>query len=164
MKKYWSLILLSLLLFIIDRVTKYLIIKIPSEGIFFSKNIGLKLYQNPGLAFSLPLPNILNIFLTALIVVGLIYFLIKFLKRNLTYFFLPISLILIGSISNLMDRVQGGGVIDFISIYLWPAFNLADCYIVIGIVLLFFSFKRYSSARASKTVTGDSETKQDFSK
>ncbi len=52
------------------------------------------------------------------------------------------TLVLIGAISNLADRFFYKGVIDFISIsaygWSWPAFNMADVYIVIGIFLIVF--------------------------
>lgn len=51
-----------------------------------------------------------------------------------------ISLVLGGAIGNLIDRVRFGYVVDFIDVHVagwhWPAFNLADSVIVIGVVLL----------------------------
>lgn len=162
MKKSFVLIIINLFLFIADRLTKYLIIKTPLEGIFLTKNIGIKLYLNEGLAFSLPLPNTINIILAAVIIIILIGFLIKYFQVN-HYFFFAIALIIIGASSNLIDRVRFGAVIDFLSFYFWPAFNLADCYIIIGVIFFVFTLKHYSLT-ASKTVTGNSAAKQDFSK
>ena len=45
-----------------------------------------------------------------------------------------------GSLSNLVDRVRLGYVTDFIDFRWWPAFNLADSFIVVGVALLFLSF------------------------
>ena len=42
-----------------------------------------------------------------------------------------------GSVSNLIDRVRLGHVTDFLDFKYWPAFNLADSFIVIGVVMLF---------------------------
>jgi len=163
MKKIFPAPFISLLLFIIDRALKYIILKIPAEGIFLSKNIGFKLYFNNGIAFSLPLPNVFSIFLSMAISIFLIGFIIKFCKQKQFYLFMPITLIFIGAISNLIDRLRFGAVIDLFSFFIWPAFNLADSYIVIGIIWLIISLKHYS-AEASKTVTGNSEAKQDVSK
>jgi signal peptidase II len=51
---------------------------------------------------------------------------------------LPVGLGLVigGSVSNLVDRVRLGYVTDFIDFRWWPAFNLADSFIVIGVVVL----------------------------
>ena len=49
---------------------------------------------------------------------------------------LPVALGLVigGSLSNLLDRVRLGYVTDFLDLRYWPAFNLADSFIVIGVV------------------------------
>ena len=44
--------------------------------------------------------------------------------------------ILSGAISNMIDRVSRGCVIDFIDLKIWPVFNLADIYITIGVIIL----------------------------
>jgi signal peptidase II len=51
---------------------------------------------------------------------------------------LPVALGLLigGSASNLIDRVRLGHVTDFIDVRYWPAFNLADSFIVSGVVIL----------------------------
>lgn len=41
-----------------------------------------------------------------------------------------------GGFSNLIDRLRFGYVVDFISILIWPSFNLADCAIVLGVVVV----------------------------
>jgi len=64
-----------------------------------------------------------------------------------------ISLVLGGAIGNLIDRLRHGYVVDFIDLHYrgwhWPAFNLADSFIVIGVALLLiegFLPRRHSSA------------------
>jgi signal peptidase II len=51
---------------------------------------------------------------------------------------LPVALGLLvgGSISNLVDRVRLGHVTDFLDLRFWPAFNLADSFIVVGVAVL----------------------------
>jgi len=46
----------------------------------------------------------------------------------------PFVLIFSGAISDLIDRIRLGGVVDYIDLNIWPSFNLADCFIVIGVV------------------------------
>jgi len=48
-----------------------------------------------------------------------------------------LGLVLGGSIANLLDRVRLGRVTDFLDLDAWPAFNLADMFIVVGVAVLF---------------------------
>jgi signal peptidase II len=52
---------------------------------------------------------------------------------------LPVALgfVLGGSLANLLDRVRLGHVTDFLDFRYWPAFNLADVFIVVGVATLF---------------------------
>ena len=47
-----------------------------------------------------------------------------------------LGLLIGGSVSNLIDRIRLGHVTDFIDFRYWPAFNLADSFIVLGVVIL----------------------------
>ena len=49
---------------------------------------------------------------------------------------LPVGMLLGGALGNLADRAREGAVIDFIDPVLWPAFNLADASIVLGVLVL----------------------------
>ena len=49
-----------------------------------------------------------------------------------------LALIFGGSISNFLDRLLNGYVIDMIDIRFWPVFNIADSVIVIGVVILLY--------------------------
>lgn len=55
---------------------------------------------------------------------------------------LAAGLILGGAIANLVDRVEGGGVTDFIDFGAWPTFNLADVALSVGIALMLWSSLR----------------------
>ncbi len=58
---------------------------------------------------------------------------------------ISLSMIIGGALSNVLDRIIHGHVIDFILVYYknynWPVFNLADSAICIGAVMLFFAMK-----------------------
>ena len=47
-----------------------------------------------------------------------------------------VGLLIGGSVSNLVDRVRLGHVTDFLDLRFWPAFNLADSFIVVGVAIL----------------------------
>lgn len=57
--------------------------------------------------------------------------------KNLIFKF-SLGLILGGALSNLIDRVRLGYVIDFIDFRVWPVFNIADSAITIGVILIIF--------------------------
>ena len=51
---------------------------------------------------------------------------------------LPVGLLVGGALGNLADRAREGAVIDFIDPIAWPAFNLADVSIVVGVAVLLY--------------------------
>jgi len=96
--------------------------------------------QNSGIAFGLFADSATAvIFLTAAAVVGMLMF---FHRAAHGHPLLPVALGLVmgGSVANLTDRVRLGHVTDFLDFAYWPAFNLADTFIVVGVGLLFASF------------------------
>ena len=75
------------------------------------------------------------------------YFLVN---RRMPWLWLPVGLLLGGALGNLADRAREGAVIDFIDPIAWPAFNLADTCIVIGVIALLWVVEgRPKRARAS---------------
>ena len=57
-------------------------------------------------------------------------------NRERAWLWLPVGMLLGGALGNLADRAREGAVIDFIDPIAWPAFNVADSCIVIGVVVL----------------------------
>ena len=125
MEKKWLLILLVIFLLAFDRITKI---------IFLGKDLSIFNYtENTGALFGLFRGNnLLFIILSSIILILIILYFIK------TSFNKKIALIFIiaGILSNLIDRIFYGHVIDFIDVKFWPVFNLADVFVVIGIILL----------------------------
>ncbi|MBI5492993.1 MAG: signal peptidase II [Deltaproteobacteria bacterium] len=102
--------------------------------------------KNPGAAFgilneggSLRRVILAGVSVAALAVIG---FLVRESKDRLTSF--SLSLIAGGAVGNLIDRVRFGEVVDFldfhIGAYHWPAFNVADSAITVGVILAAFSY------------------------
>ena len=58
------------------------------------------------------------------------------LHRDMPLLWLPVGLLLGGALGNLADRARDGAVTDFIDPVAWPAFNLADTCIVVGVLVL----------------------------
>jgi signal peptidase II len=93
--------------------------------------------QNSGIAFGLfSSRTSLVIGVTAIAVGLMLWFFARSGKRHPV---LPVALGLVlgGSIANLIDRVRLGHVTDFLDLDAWPAFNLADTFIVVGVAILF---------------------------
>jgi signal peptidase II len=92
--------------------------------------------ENSGIAFGLfPTATSAVIALTAVVVAWMVVF---FARSTARHPVLPIGLGLVlgGSVSNLLDRVRLGAVTDFLDLAFWPAFNLADTFIVVGVAVL----------------------------
>ena len=77
--------------------------------------------------------------LTCVIAAGLIWFYVMMPKKK-EYFPLRVSLVLVlsGAIGNIIDRLFRGYVVDFFefTFFEWPVFNVADIYVVVGVILL----------------------------
>ena len=92
--------------------------------------------QNTGIAFGLFADSTTAVIvLTGAAVAGMILFFARTARRHPL---LPVALGLVigGSVSNLIDRVRLGHVTDFLDFLYWPAFNLADTFIVVGVAAL----------------------------
>ena len=92
--------------------------------------------QNSGIAFGFfSSATSAVIVLTAFAVGWMLFF---FARSGARHPVLPVALGLVigGSISNLVDRVRLGHVTDFLDFKYWPAFNLADSFIVVGVAIL----------------------------
>lgn len=126
---------LLIIFFITDRTTKYLALnKLPCRGVYLFKYFQLQLQTNSGIAFGISLPLTLIITLIVIIIFFLFYYLLKNIKKEKYLNIFLLGLVIIGAISNLIDRLLYKEVIDFIQISIWPNFNLADAYISIGII------------------------------
>ena len=62
--------------------------------------------------------------------------------RATPWLWLPTGLLVGGALGNLADRAREGAVIDFIDPVAWPAFNVADACIVVGVVGLLYTVER----------------------
>jgi signal peptidase II len=93
--------------------------------------------ENSGIAFGLfASRTTLVIAITGAAVGAMLWFFAHSGRRHPV---LPVGLGLVlgGSIANLVDRVRLGRVTDFLDLSAWPAFNLADTFIVVGVGILF---------------------------
>lgn len=142
MKKYFKIIILTILLIIFDQVSKLFITNYFEVGdsLTIINNFLKFLYiKNTGAAFGLFMDNI---FILIIITNILLVYLIIELKKNINnkVFVISLSLIISGALGNLIDRIFRGYVVDFISFTLFnkemAIFNIADIFITIGVTIL----------------------------
>ncbi len=131
-KKYLLFIIL-----IIDQFLKHYFLAIE-----ISQCPGMNIVINKGIAFGLLNngwinPLLITIYIVTAITIVYIYRKIG-QRKDLKQYQLPLLLILIGVLSNLMDRLLIGGVIDYIDLCIWPVFNLGDASINLGAILIVF--------------------------
>jgi signal peptidase II len=123
---------------IADQVTKHLVTSHLQlgEGVHLVGPFTIRHVENSGIAFGLfSNATAAVIVVTALAIAWMLAY---FARSGARHPVLPVALGLVigGSASNLADRVRLGFVTDFLDFRYWPAFNLADSFIVIGVGIL----------------------------
>jgi signal peptidase II len=135
-RAYFASVATLFILIAIDQFTKYLVQK--------SK---LSFYCNQDLAFSISINSYIFIPIWIFIVALISIHIFREIKNNGRFgwpVFFPV-LVLAGALSNFIDRIVHGCVIDFINLEFFPSFNLADMFIsigVCGIILLHIKEKK----------------------
>ena len=146
----WKLALIAGCVIILDQVTKLIIIKtlpLYDEVAVIPGVFNIVHILNPGGAFGLLAgvdSSLRHLFFTvvSVLALGLVFYFYK--STPATYRFLSAAFALIfgGAIGNLIDRFRFGQVVDFLDFYVntwhWPAFNVADSAITVGIGIFVF--------------------------
>jgi signal peptidase II len=147
-RKYWVLIVVCLLVLFLDQWTKLIVQRSLSlyqrieviHGFF-----NLVYVRNTGGAFGIfggEGGGVGSLFfvVVSVVAIGSILILLTRLKEDEVIISLSLSFILSGAVGNLIDRLWHGEVVDFLDFYVssyhWPAFNIADSAICVGIGLM----------------------------
>ena len=136
-----AIVLTLLLLIITQGITIYVdnLLKDTNSMNLIENKVNLTYIKNSGGAFGIGRDDTLSFILVSIIVIGIIiYFLVNQRENMDKVAVLSLSLIMTGGISNLIDRVFRGAVIDYIDIsqiLKFPVFNLADVFIVTGWII-----------------------------
>jgi signal peptidase II len=161
-KKYLMLVSIAGIIIIVDQATKAAVVH--ALPLYESVSIipyffNLTHIHNPGGAFGF-LANynshLRDIFfpVASALAIGLIVYLYSNTPRSQPLARTGFSLILGGAASNLIDRIRLGVVVDFLDFYIgnlhWPAFNVADSAISIGIMIFLFNLFFKNSTEAEK--------------
>jgi len=136
MLKKFSLVLIGIFLIIADQAIKGSLLYFlqPNETIPVIKDIfHITVVLNTGCAFGL-LKNVPSGFFMglSLCVVAFLIYSLNRIKEEGKLLRLGFVFIISGAVSNLIDRVRLGCVVDFLDFRIWPVFNLADTVITIG--------------------------------
>ena len=117
-------LLIAFLIVVLDQITK---------ALFLDVHFGIFNYTtNTGAAFSL-FQN--SVFILSLISIVVLVFIVYFYRKN-PKLVIPLAFLFGGTVGNLLDRVFLGYVRDFIDLKVWPIFNVADSFNVIGALIL----------------------------
>jgi len=162
-RKYWILLIFCFGILLLDQWTKYIIVQKlllyqrveVIQGLFNIIHV-----RNTGGAFGIfggkrgGMGSILFV-VVSLIAIGAIVFLFVKTRENEKTLALSFSLILSGALGNLIDRLHYGEVVDFldfhVAAYHWPAFNVADSAICVGIGLMALEVLRRDRKRLKKS-------------
>ena len=129
--KFPKLSWLIVILVFLEQITKVFFI---GKNIVIFEYFSFNYVTNTGVSFGLFKGyNLFFIFMTLIVIIFILSLYDKDKKYQMSFNF-----ILAGAIGNLFDRVFRGYVIDFIDLKFWPVFNLADTFIIIGVVLFLY--------------------------
>ena len=134
-----------LLIFLLDRISKILILNILEDtgkvDIYINSFLNFYLIWNKGIGFGMLSSDQIffyNVVTAFIVLINFIIIYLLFKEKGIKYYFL--LMILGGSLGNLFDRMYFRAVPDFIDLnyngYHWFIFNVADIFISIGIILL----------------------------
>ena len=142
---------LAAVVFIADQAAKAVVEArlVPGEEVDLLGPLGLTLSHNRGVAFGLAGGAGAPLIVLSLVALGVVAYLFA---RNPARpgMWVATGLLAGGAIGNLVDRVRAGEVTDYIDLSPWPAFNLADVAITLGVLVLVFLYLREDLRKAAR--------------
>ena len=136
LKNLRNIFFIAIIIFLIDFLTKFLALNYLDNAFVIIPNIiKLTLQYNSGVAFSIGVPYIMQILITPILLILLIYFVFENFNTSKWYIPILVGIILGGAVGNFVDRIRYGYVIDFISVLRFPVFNVADIAITVSIFI-----------------------------
>lgn len=140
--KYWLINIVALNLLLLDISLKKIFStsNLPAQAggeyFIFGDFLKLKLTVNSGVAFGLGLDYSLIVLMYCIIIPILIFILFNQYKQKKYFNIFGLTFIILGALSNLIDRIFFGAVIDYIDLKYYSVFNLADVMIVFGVIIM----------------------------
>jgi signal peptidase II len=141
----WArMIAVAIVVIALDQITKSLVNGSIERGGSEDVVLGIRFVnvRNTGVAFSSlqgagPLIGVI----VAVALIGLLWYFSRNIGKPLIW--LPTGMLLGGALGNVIDRIREGAVVDFIKVFdFWPAFNVADISVTLGVLLLLWVMER----------------------
>jgi signal peptidase II len=141
----WArMVAVAIVVIALDQITKALVKDGIERGGSEDVILGIRFVnvRNTGIAFSSlqgagPLIGII----VAVALIALLWYFSRNLGKPLIW--LPTGMLLGGALGNVIDRVREGAVVDFLKVFdFWPAFNVADISVTLGVLLLLWVMER----------------------
>jgi signal peptidase II len=141
----WArMVAVAIVVIALDQITKALVKDGIERGGSDDVILGIRFVnvRNTGVAFSSlqgagPLIGII----VAVALIGLLWYFSRNVGKPLIW--LPTGMLLGGALGNVIDRVREGAVVDFLKVFdFWPAFNVADISVTLGVLLLLWVMER----------------------
>ena len=166
MSRYRTLAIVSSAILVLDQVTKLYVdanFRLHESVPVIDGLFSLTYVRNKGAAFGILADSAVRIpfFITVSIVamLGILWY-IRRIRNDQKLAVFSLSLVFAGAVGYLIDRIRLGEVIDFLDVYWqsyhWPAFNVADSAICVGVTLLFIDMWREDR---KKSAQGSAKTK-----
>lgn len=137
---------LALFVALIDQTVKWLIVEsfvLGESRTVIPGFFNLTLVHNTGGAFGLMARKTWLFIVLSIFTMGFLIWYYRRYRHKIGWVVWPVGLVLGGAIGNLIDRLRLGYVVDFLDVYVkgwhWPAFNIADSAICVGLLVLAFA-------------------------
>ncbi len=133
------------ILLALDQVTKYIFREVVENDVTVIENFFyFSFVENKGAAFGFLKDKkwglVFFMILTPLSIVAFVFALIYAYKKGYKWLSIALLLAICGALGNYLDRIFLGAVSDFLSFkfgsYYFPTFNLADCYLCVGMAMI----------------------------
>jgi len=142
MRSVWYFII-GTILFCVDRITKFWAVNVCLSPCIVNQFLSLQVGYNRGVTWGFlhshnPLAFVLVTTVISMVTVGVASYAYQQYKQG--DLIIGETLVITGSLSNIVDRLWYGGVVDFIEVsygeWVWPSFNIADAGIVVGVFIM----------------------------
>lgn len=137
-------VIVCIILFMLDRYTKYLALYYCVPRCTITPFLAFDLAFNRGISWGiLNNGSISSFYLVTSVIIAVTSCIVWYARQRIQtgHHVWGELLVITGSISNIIDRFMHNGVIDFIEFsyhsWIWPVFNCADIFIVLGVILMF---------------------------
>ena len=165
MSRYRTLSIIAVVILVLDQATKLYVdanFRLHESVPVIDNVFHLTYVRNKGAAFGIlsdsavRIPFFIGVSIVAML--GILWY-IRRIRSDQKLALAALSLIFSGAFGNLIDRIRLGEVIDFLDVfwrhYHWPAFNIADSAITVGVTLLFIDMWLEDRNKSSARTTGE---------